>query len=226
MPANVRIVVTDIEGTTSSLSFVKDVLFPYARARLPAFVAQHARDPAVRTLLDAARRELGREADDAALAQAMQRWIDEDRKLTPLKGLQGLIWEEGYRDGRLRGHVYDDAARALARWKAAGVRLAVFSSGSVLAQKLLFGHSVCGDLTPLFDAYFDTTIGHKREPKSYESIATELGAEAPSVMFLSDVVEELDAARAAGMRTYLLARETVPADARHAVARNFDEVPV
>lgn len=226
MPANVRIVVTDIEGTTSSLSFVKDVLFPYARARLPAFVAQHARDPAVRPLLDAARRELGREADDAALAQAMQRWIDEDRKLTPLKGLQGLIWEEGYRDGRLRGHVYDDAARALARWKAAGVRLAVFSSGSVLAQKLLFGHSVCGDLTPLFDAYFDTTIGHKREPKSYESIATELGAEAPSVMFLSDVVEELDAARAAGMRTYLLARETVPADARHAVARNFDEVPV
>lgn len=226
MSANVRVVVTDIEGTTSSLSFVKDVLFPYARARLPAFVAQHARDAAVRPLLDAARRELGREADDATLAQAMQRWIDEDRKLTPLKGLQGLIWEEGYRDGRLRGHVYDDAARALVRWKAAGIRLAVFSSGSVLAQKLLFGHSVCGDLTPVFDAYFDTTIGHKRDPKSYESIATALAAGASSVMFLSDVVEELDAARAAGMRTCLLAREGVPADARHTVARNFDEVPL
>lgn len=221
----IRAVLTDIEGTTSSLSFVKDVLFPYARDRLPAFLTARATDADVRRLLDDVRREAGAVLDSAALTETLLRWIDEDRKITPLKALQGLIWEAGYRDGELTGHIYDDAHAALVQWRARGIRLFVFSSGSVKAQQLLFGHTDKGDLRPLFDGYFDTTVGAKRDPQAYRRIADAIGVAPEDVLFLSDIQEELDAARTAGMRTYWLIRSgEVPAAPAHPVARKFDEI--
>jgi enolase-phosphatase E1 len=221
----IRAVLTDIEGTTSSLSFVKDALFPYARAHLPEFVRTRAADPDVKILLADARRESGTALDDRALVGLLQRWIDEDRKITPLKALQGLIWEAGYGSGELRGHIYDDAYRALHAWHERGLRLYVFSSGSVKAQQLLFGHTERGDLRPLFSGYFDTTVGAKRDPTAYRRIAETIGFAPAEILFLSDVVEELDAARAAGMPTYWLVRapDTTIRDG-HRVARDFDEI--
>ncbi len=223
---SVRAIVTDIEGTTSALSFVKHVLFPYARQRLPAFVHEHAHEPTVRAILDDARHEAPDTSGDQELVDRLLRWIDEDRKITALKALQGLIWEQGYRDGSLVGHVYPDAARHLRDWRARGIRLYVFSSGSVLAQKLLFAHTGEGDLTPLFTGYFDTTIGAKREPESYRAIAREIGLPATGILFLSDIEAELDAAAEAGMRTTLLARDGGPAQSRHPITVDFDGVEV
>jgi enolase-phosphatase E1 len=222
----IRAVVTDIEGTTSSLSFVKDVLFPYARARLAAFVRDHGTEPAVRALLKDAAAIAGEgDLSDDQLVALLTRWIDEDRKVTPLKALQGLIWEEGYARGDFQGHVYEDAVRNLRRWQAQGMKLYVFSSGSVHAQKLLFGHTEYGDLTPLFSGYFDTTIGSKREAQAYRHIAQALGAAPHQILFLSDIREELDAARGAGMQTAWLVREgALDAKAAHRQARDFDAI--
>ena len=224
----IRTILTDIEGTTSSLSFVKDVLFPYARKHLAEFVHTHAHEPAVRHELDEISRLAGRAlSDDEAIAQ-LTAWIDEDRKLTPLKSLQGMIWEAGYRRGELKGHVHEDAVRNLRRWKSDGLALYVFSSGSVLAQKLLFGYSAFGDLTPLFSGYFDTLVGPKREPAAYQAIVHAIGRPAGEILFLSDIPEELDAARAAGLHTCLLNRpgetHSAAAAANHPRARHFDEI--
>jgi enolase-phosphatase E1 len=218
-------IVTDIEGTTSSLSFVKDVLFPYARAHLAAYVRTHEQDARVAPLLDDVRKEAGHALSTDAVIEQLLQWIDEDRKITPLKTLQGMIWETGYRQGDFKGHVYDDAVRNLRRWKDQGRRLYVYSSGSVYAQKLLFGYSDYGDLTPLFSGYFDTTVGMKRDPASYTRIVETLRAPAASILFLSDIVEELDAARTAGMHTAWLVRAgDTTATASHPQARDFDTV--
>jgi len=199
-------ILTDIEGTTSSISFVKDVLFPYARRELPRFVREHGRNPEVRRRLDAVATESGGICNDDVIVETLQGWIDQDRKHTALKALQGMLWRDGYMRGDFRGHVYPDAVAALRDWHSAGHRLAVFSSGSVDAQKLLFGHSEAGDVTPLFSAFFDTEVGTKRDPDSYRRIAQALGQPPAEILFLSDIVEELDAARTAGMRTFLLDR--------------------
>jgi enolase-phosphatase E1 len=181
----------------------------------------------VRACLDAARAEAGDPSlsTEAVIALFLQ-WIDEDRKVTPLKTLQGLIWADGYTRGELRGHVYDDAAEYLRIWHAAGHRLHVFSSGSIAAQKLLFGHTSHGDLTPLFSGYFDTTTGPKLENSSYSKIAAAIGRAAGEVLFLSDHTGELDAAAAAGMRTACLDRGEVviPPDTPHRRYRSFAEI--
>jgi enolase-phosphatase E1 len=219
----IKAIVTDIEGTTSSLSFVKDVLFPYSRARMADYVRDHAHDPGVRAQLDEVRRLAGGHLNDEEVIA----WIDEDRKITPLKALQGMIWQAGYRRGDFHGHVYEDAVRNLRRWKQQGLRLYVFSSGSVLAQKLLFGHTEYGDLTPLFTGYFDTTIGAKREADAYRTIAREIGLAPTEIQFLSDIREELDAARTAGMKTCWLTREATGGDnGGHPRARHFDDITV
>jgi len=221
----IKAIVTDIEGTTSSLSFVKDVLFPYARAHLAEFVRSHADEAEVKTLLDDARVEAGADLDTKQLIKQLIQWIDEDRKITPLKSLQGLIWEAGYRQGHFAGHLYSDAVQNLVKWHADGIALYVYSSGSVHAQKLLFGHSAFGDLTPLFSGYFDTRIGGKREQASYEKIAAQLGRPAGSILFLSDIKEELDAARAAGFQTIWLTRDSMPdAQAEHRQVSSFDQI--
>ncbi len=224
-------ILTDIEGTTSSISFVKDVLFPYARRALPGFVRANGDRSEVRQWLDAVASEHGAMCDDEMIAEMLQGWIDEDRKHTALKALQGMIWEAGYRDGDFSAHLHPDVEPKLREWHAAGHPLAVYSSGSVPAQKLFFGHSVAGDLLPLFDAFFDTEVGHKRESDSYRRIAQQLNRAPGDILFLSDVVEELDAAREAGMRTVLLdRREDYPepregdATGGHLRAERFDEV--
>ena len=203
----IEAIITDIEGTTSSLSFVKDVLFPYARERLPAFVTAHASDSAVLPLLTDARKIAGDEALSLeGLIGHLQSWIDEDRKVTPLKALQGMVWEEGYQGGEFFGHIYRDALDALQRWRARGLKIYVYSSGSVKAQKLLFAHTEFGDVTNLFDGYFDTRIGAKIDAESYRRIANEIGLSPSRCLFLSDVETELDAARSAAMNTAWLVR--------------------
>jgi enolase-phosphatase E1 len=213
-------ILTDIEGTTSSIAFVKDVLFPYARRALPRFVREHGSDPGVRRWLDEVATENGGICSDDVIVETLQGWIDQDRKHTALKALQGMLWRDGYQRGDFRGHVYADAATALRAWHAAGRRLAVFSSGSVAAQKLLFGHSDAGDLAAVFQGFFDTEIGHKREADSYRRIAQALQQPPGDIVFLSDVVEELDAAREAGMQTVLLDRREDYPQPREGAAAN------
>lgn len=223
----VRVVLTDIEGTASSIHFVKDVLFPYARKRLPAFVETHADQPEVQHWLHEAAREAGLvEAARQDVIELLLRWIDEDRKSTALKALQGMIWREGYTGGDYRAHVYAEVPARLGAWHAAGLRLYVYSSGSVAAQKLFFGYSEAGDLTPLFSGYFDTTTGPKREAASYAKIAAAIGEAPGQILFLSDIVEELDAAKSAGMQTGWLVRapQPLPPHPRHPVYADFDAI--
>jgi enolase-phosphatase E1 len=222
----IKAILTDIEGTTSSLAFVKDVLFPYARAHMAEFIHAHAHEPVVRAQLDEVSRLAGRALTiEEAIAQLIS-WIDADKKITPLKTLQGMIWEAGYKQGDYQGHMYEDAVRWLRRWKEQGLRLYVFSSGSVLAQKLLFGHTAWGDMTPLFSGYFDTTVGAKRNPAAYRAITGQIGLPATDILFLSDIHEELDAAREAGMRTTQVLREGVTPAVDHPRARSFDDIIV
>ncbi|MFP7721819.1 acireductone synthase [Lysobacter sp. A3-1-A15] len=201
-----KAILTDIEGTTSSISFVKDVLFPYARRALPGFVARRGSEPEVRRWLDVVAAENGGLCDDAMVVEVLQGWIDEDRKHTALKALQGMVWADGYSAADFTAHLYPDAATALPAWHAGGLPLYVYSSGSVPAQRLFFGHSDAGDLTRLFSGWFDTQVGGKREDGSYRRIVESIGVPAVEVVFLSDVVEELDAAREAGLDTVLVDR--------------------
>jgi enolase-phosphatase E1 len=223
----IRAILTDIEGTTSSISFVKDVLFPYARERLPAFIVTHSDSPEVQHWLQEAAREAELvSASEQEIIELLISWIDNDRKSTALKALQGMIWEAGYVGSDFRGHIYEDAARRLREWKQAGLRLYVYSSGSVPAQKLLFGHTEAGDLSSVFSGYFDTQTGQKRESTSYLRIVEAIGLPAGEILFLSDIAEELDAARAAGMKTILLARDSsvCPVESRHTCVRDFDAI--
>ncbi|MBS0516471.1 MAG: acireductone synthase [Proteobacteria bacterium] len=222
----IRAIVTDIEGTTSSIDFVKDVLFPYAREKLPAFVETHADKPEVQHWLHETAREAGLvSASRQEIIDLLIRWIDEDRKATPLKALQGLIWEDGYASGEFRGHVYPEVAENLQKWKRQGIHLYIYSSGSVAAQKLLFGHSEAGDLTPLFSGYFDTEVGGKREVDSYRRIAAAIKTPPDQILFLSDIVQELDAAATAGLQTVQLLRAPAEASAsRHEQVADFNEI--
>ena len=163
-------ILTDIEGTTSSISFVRDVLFPYARRALPEFVRKHGDEPEVRRWLDVAAIDAGNVCQDPMLVEVLQGWIDEDRKHPALKALQGMIWADGYAGSAFAAHVYRDAVTALRHWREQGHPIHVYSSGSVAAQKLLFGHSAAGDLLDIFSGFFDTSVGGKRESQSYRNI--------------------------------------------------------
>ncbi|MBT2768339.1 acireductone synthase [Stenotrophomonas sp. ISL-67] len=219
------VILTDIEGTTSSISFVKNVLFPYARKALPAFVAAHGQQPDVRRWLDAVAVEIGGACQDSLIVETLQGWIDQDRKHTALKALQGMIWEAGYRNGNYKAHFYPEVAAVLNGWHAEGKPLYVYSSGSVPSQKLFFGFSEAGDLTGLVSGWFDTQIGGKREAESYRNIVKAIGVPAGEILFLSDVVEELDAAREAGLQTRLLDRlDDYPLPRTGAAANGHDRV--
>ena len=191
-----KAILLDIEGTTSSISFVADELFPYARKHVREYIAAHSEEVAP-ILADV----------PGDPVETLLQWIDEDRKATPLKTLQGLIWARGYAEGELSGHVYPDTPEAIRRWKDRGIAVNIYSSGSVAAQKLIFGHSIAGDLTPLLSGYFDTVTGPKREAESYTRIAEALGLAPREILFVSDVQAEVDAARAAGMEALLIDRE-------------------
>lgn len=198
---------TDIEGTTSSLSFVKDMLFPYAKKQLPMFVKERQADPKVKEILKAVNLLVDKQLSIQAAIETLTDWIDQDLKHTPLKSLQGLIWDDGYKQGDFTGHVYQDAYQQLKQWHNQGIRLYVYSSGSVFAQKLLFGYSDFGDMTHLFSGYFDTRMGHKKDIGSYRSIIENIALPQQSILFLSDAVDELDAAKQAGMHVCWIDRD-------------------
>lgn len=223
----IKAIVTDIEGTTGSIHFVHQVLFPYAGQHLPDYIRQHAATAAVAEQLDAARAEMGLpDADTEAVIQQLLQWISDDKKVTPLKALQGMVWEAGYRSGAFTGHVYSDAQQALKCWFEQQLRLFIYSSGSVFAQKLLFGYSDFGDLTPWFEDYFDTRIGGKREAASYQRILRQLDLPASEVLFLSDVAEELDAAAEAGMQTVQLVRDNSVMSGQHPTVQSFADIRI
>jgi enolase-phosphatase E1 len=215
-------VLIDIEGTTTPIAFVRDTLFPYARARLESWLAANAHRPDVAAeLAEASHMSHGQEP-----VAALLHWMDIDAKVTPLKALQGMIWNDGYAAGELHGDIYPDVAPCLRRWSTGGLRLYVYSSGSVEAQKLIFGHSTAGDLSGLFSGFFDTRVGPKREPDSYARLAIGINVPTAEILFLSDVEAELDAAAAAGLRTCQLVRpqDGTVASTLHETAADFDEV--
>lgn len=225
-----RALLVDIEGTTTDIAFVHRVLFPIAREAVPRFVRDHLRDPDHAASFAAVRRAAAGEGDPEAVGEdqitdQLLRWIDADAKVTALKAIQGAIWRDAYAAGSLQSHVYDDVAPAFRRLHAASVPIHVFSSGSVEAQKLLFAHTVAGDLRPYLSGYFDTQTGPKREPASYTRIAAAAGLPPAAVLFTSDVLAELDAARAAGMRTLWMIRPgTAEALTDHPRAHDFSAV--
>jgi enolase-phosphatase E1 len=220
--AKTRAVLLDIEGTVTPISFVHEVLFPFARNHVREFLVQHLKRPEVQTdvtalvrehAADAERSEQTRPIDAESIDSIIDyvNWlIERDRKSPALKSLQGKIWEEGYRDGSLKAPLFDDVVPNLQRLRANNFQVAIFSSGSILAQKLLFAHTRTGDHTDLIDAYFDTGVGSKMEAGSYRRIAHELDLEAEAIVFVSDVVNELKAAREAGMKAILCVRPGNP----------------
>jgi len=229
--AGIRGILLDIEGTTTPISFVHDVLFSYARTHVRDYLKKHLNEADVRadiSLLDADYQGQNFRANDLdAVAAHVNELIDLDSKSTGLKSLQGKIWHEGYSDGSLRAQVFPDVAPALARWRVAGLSVSIFSSGSVLAQQLLFAHTEAGDLRPFISNYFDTGVGNKGEAESYRRIAEAIGLQPGEILFISDVVSELAAARETGMKTVLSLRpgnqpQTSAADYQQ--IHNFDEL--
>jgi enolase-phosphatase E1 len=228
-------VLLDIEGTTTPIAFVHQTLFGYARDRVSEYLDRHWNEPEVRADVDRLQAEHAAESslptpppwrDDVAGVVAYVHWLmDRDRKSTGLKSLQGKIWEEGYRSGELRSEVYPDVPPALESWRREGIGIAIFSSGSIQAQRSLFRSTTAGDLTHFIQAYFDTTTGPKTAPESYERIATSLDRAPSDVLFVSDVVAELDAARTAGMRTALCVRTpAAPPAGEHPLIHAFDRL--
>ena len=236
--AGVRGIIVDIEGTTTPISFVHEVLFAYARKRIKDFLIAHGADDRVNHDLKLLSQEHDRDLregnepprlTEAPVSYATYvAWLmDLDRKSTGLKSLQGKIWEEGYEDGTLRAQVFPDVAPAFARWRANGLVISIFSSGSVLAQKLLFAHTETGDLTSFISDYFDTRVGKKGEAESYRHIAKAMKFAPNELLFVSDVVAELAAAREAGMETALSIRpgnQPPEATAHYRTIQSFDEL--
>ncbi len=238
-PTEIRALLLDIEGTATPIDFVFKTLFPFAAARAAEFLLRHSDQTEIKELIEELRGTRNSAAAGApawnettnqeklSSAAAYIAWlIARDSKITPLKTLQGKIWEEGFLRGELKGEVYPDVPLALARWKNQGRRIAIFSSGSVLAQKLLFTHSTAGNLSKFLEEYFDTTTGPKREASSYRKIAESLKLPPEQILFVSDVGEELDAAQSAGMRTAHSLRPGIAPlrDARHFAIRDLTEI--
>jgi enolase-phosphatase E1 len=210
--SNGHAILLDIEGTIGDIRFVRDVLFPYARERMNQALFAHWHDPEVTHALEQARAETGKPLETAmAAADVFLGWMDEDRKITPLKAVQGLIWREGYAQGELMAHLYPDAIDAFEQWRSQGLKLYVYSSGSVEAQKLYLAHSVAGDVSAYFDGFFDTTTGPKTQSASYAAIARHLDLAPDRMMFFSDLKPEIAAAREAGLRAIRVDRTTDPA---------------
>ncbi len=223
----IEFVLMDIEGTTTSIGFVHNELFPYASENLSAFVAEQQSTPKVQAVLASVKETaleegLGKISNEEAVA-LMHSWIKADRKHTALKTLQGYLWRRGYEKGDYEGHIYPDVVPVWDRWKALGISLGIYSSGSVEAQKLLFSYSDYGDLTPYLDAYFDTKVGHKREVSSYLAIQSVLQVPAEQILFLSDVEAELDAALAAGFQVTQIVRNGTEPSLKHTLALDFEE---
>ncbi len=235
---SVRCVLLDIEGTTSSIRFVHEVMFPLVRARLTSFLSTQWGNPMLQETLDLVARDVGYGnaatwlhgkntlAAQACVVDEIQQQMDADRKATGLKQLQGMLWQEAFDQGELIAHVYPDVVPALCRWQALGIDLRIFSSGSVTAQRLFFGHTREGNLLDFFTKHYDTTTGSKRQAESYREIATDAKLSPTAILFASDIPEELSAAREAGYRTVLVVRpeNAAVADAGHPRIESFEEL--
>jgi len=224
-----RGILLDIEGTTSSIAFVHQVLFPYARQEMRAFLEAHGEDEHLRHAMTQIATEEGRAPDLEGALEAIFAKMDRDEKSTALKDLQGHVWEAGYRAGKLHAHVYPDVPAALSRWNADALDVRIFSSGSVLAQRLFFGHTVAGDLLPWLRGHYDTATGPKRASESYVSIAQAFGLAPAEIVYFSDIAEELEAARSAGFQAVLVERPgngPVPVDFDAPRIHSFDQVRI
>lgn len=223
-----KYILTDVEGTTTSISFVHETLFPFAKERLKSFVSENLKRNDVQEILkqtkETAKSETQKDISDDEATDLLLHWIKIDRKHPALKNLQGLIWEEGYTSGEIKGHVYKDVPAALKAWSEAGLTLGVYSSGSVKAQHSIFEFSTEGNLRPYFSNHFDTAVGHKREVPSYTNIAAQLKLNPSDILFLSDIKEELDAARIAGMKTIQLVRQDDVVIGDHKTVTSFSEI--
>lgn len=218
MSEPLRAVLIDIEGVMMPMAFMTDILTPLAAERLGSYIVEHAEDEVVEEALEETGRLMGGyELEPAQAESLLLRWMKQGRKATPLKILQGLVWEEAYEAGKLQGALYPDVIAALTAWSAAGLRLFVYSSNSAPAQKLLLSRSASEDPTGLFEDFFDTSLGQKIEPGSYRDICERLALPAASILLLSENEEELDAARTAGLATIRVARDG-PVDSGHAVS--------
>lgn len=231
--SSVRAILLDIEGTTTPIAFVHDVLFSYARAHVREFLKSNFEADEVRADIALLREEHALDISNKpplvdseidSIADYVEWLITQDRKSTGLKSLQGKIWRQGYRDGSLKAQVFADVAPAFERWHAAGLSINIFSSGSVLAQQLLFAHTEAGDLTRFIDNYFDTNVGKKGEADSYRRISSALKIAPQEIVFISDVVNELDAATEAGMKTLLSLRPgNAPQPKGHQTIHTFND---
>ncbi|HEV7643256.1 MAG TPA: acireductone synthase [Pyrinomonadaceae bacterium] len=229
-----KAILLDIEGTTTPIDFVHKTLFPYAANNIDNYVGEHFAELGEEIAAlkaehsaDTAYEEEFDEALPGSVAAYLKFLIEVDRKSTPLKTLQGKIWQQGYENGELKGEVFADVPAAFKRWQTAGKKIAIYSSGSVLAQKLIFGHSIEGDLTKFITEYFDTTTGAKRDTESYKKIAEALKFAPADILFISDVPAELDAARGAGFITALSLRKgnaELTEEPTHRIIQTFDEI--
>lgn len=204
----IKAILTDIEGTTSSISFVHDVLFPYAYNNMGDFLSQNWDDITVQNAVQSiATLEHLTDYTPSQITSILQDWIRRDRKLTPLKDLQGIIWEIGYKNGDFCSHVYEDAYKQLTFWHQQNIPLYIYSSGSVYAQKLFFSHTSYGDLLHLFSGFFDTNIGNKKESQSYTNISQSINYSPEEIIFFSDVEVEVNSAYDVGFKTVLVLRD-------------------
>ncbi|NPA52820.1 MAG: acireductone synthase [Aquificae bacterium] len=203
----IKAILIDIEGTTSPISFVKEVLFPYSKQKLQTYLKENLDKKHVQTIIQSIKEEIGRDLSIAEIVNILKDWIDKDQKITPLKELQGLIWEEGFKTGTLKAPIYKDAYEKMKEWKQKGYKLYIYSSGSTKAQKLFFSHTEYGDILSLFDGHFDTKIGNKKDPNSYKKISKEIGLKPEEILFLSDNPQEIEASAKAGMKAIRIVRK-------------------
>lgn len=222
----IRCVLLDIEGTIIRMEFVKDVLFPYAKKHMASFLLAHQKNSVVSRWAAVCQETIAQESGVRPsyedLIGILDQWIDEDRKHQGLKALQGMLWEEGYRVGAFVPDLYVDVTPSLRSWRQNDLKLAIYSSGSEQAQRLLLKYTTDGDLTPLFSYFFDTSIGPKKEPDSYRRIADCLGFPPEEILFLSDAESELDAAVAAGLAVIHVVRPGTSPGSRKRFCTTFD----
>ncbi|AUC59981.1 2,3-diketo-5-methylthio-1-phosphopentane phosphatase MtnC [Cyanobacterium sp. HL-69] len=224
----IKAILTDIEGTTSSISFVKDVLFPYAYQEMENFLVQHFNNDFVykQAKMVCELEGLKDGCQPRQIAEILREWIKCDRKLAPLKELQGMIWEKGYKNGDYQAHIYEDAYEKLKHWHRQNIPIYIYSSGSVYAQKLFFGYSNYGNLLNLFSGFFDTNVGYKQEVDSYNLIAEKMEFKPEEILFLSDIEDEIISADKAGMKTIWIIRDEqqLPENKPYKIVRNFHEI--
>jgi len=218
----IKAILTDIEGTTSSIDYVKTTMFGYSKKKLRDYLQSHWDQEHVKTIIKNLSKKLEKDVDIDLAVKTFEELIEKDIKDTLLKELQGHIWEEGFKSGELKGHIYEDAYLKLKELKEKGYKIFVYSSGSIKAQKLFFGHSSYGDITYLFDGFFDTTTGSKKDPDSYLKIASTIGLDPKEILFLSDIKEEINASKEAGMNAILVSRDS-PCEEKDCI-RDFTEI--